>query len=250
MSNECNKSDVPVCAESDGFIVVPSPCYIKNSIKESMKEHAQSRDHPEATLREKGFVILSNSVNNDDETYAATSKAVKTAYDLANIANQNAANANNNANARLAKDQNGADIPEKAEFVKNIGAQPAGNYAIKGDSYTKSESDARYGSKNTAEKSVNGWWQCGDTGVIHQWVQGEQQLSEGTQIITFPRIFPNQVLAIYVSTKINHPTNLNLANDWFQVINWDTEKCWVYLQETEPAASVVNSTPFIFAVGY
>ncbi|MCE1782358.1 hypothetical protein LWT85_26645, partial [Enterobacter hormaechei] len=29
-------------------------------------------------------------------------------------------------------------------------------------SYTKSESDVRYGNKNTALKSANGWWKCGD----------------------------------------------------------------------------------------
>ncbi|MDE9589073.1 phage tail protein [Xenorhabdus bovienii] len=56
----------------------------------------------------------------------ATSKAVKTAYDLANTANQNAnnANSNTNTNTRLAKDQNGADIPNKEEFVKNLGLEP------------------------------------------------------------------------------------------------------------------------------
>ncbi|KOP35234.1 hypothetical protein AFK69_00145, partial [Xenorhabdus sp. GDc328] len=40
---------------------------------------------------------------------------------LANTANQNAANANNNANTRLEKNKNGADIPNKPEFVENLG---------------------------------------------------------------------------------------------------------------------------------
>ncbi|MBD2782796.1 tail fiber protein, partial [Xenorhabdus szentirmaii] len=48
------------------------------------------------------------------ETHAATPKAVKATYDLARIAD-------NNANGRLEKSKNGADIPNKDEFVKNLG---------------------------------------------------------------------------------------------------------------------------------
>ncbi|MDC9591808.1 hypothetical protein PSI23_21640, partial [Xenorhabdus sp. XENO-10] len=29
--------------------------------------------------------------------------------------------------------------------------------------------DVRYGNKNTALKSEDGWWKCGDTGVMYQW---------------------------------------------------------------------------------
>ncbi|MEX0446098.1 tail fiber protein [Xenorhabdus sp. SGI246] len=93
-----------------GLVIVPTPEYVK----ETIEEHALSRNHPDATLQDKGFVILSNDVSSDSETMAATPKAVKAAYDLAN-------NANNNANIRLSKDLNGADIPDKAEFVKNLG---------------------------------------------------------------------------------------------------------------------------------
>ncbi|MCT8349736.1 hypothetical protein LGZ99_21675, partial [Photorhabdus temperata] len=38
-----------------------------------------------------------------------------------NAANTSATNANNNANTRLSKSQNGADIPNKSEFIKNLG---------------------------------------------------------------------------------------------------------------------------------
>ncbi|WDB79260.1 tail fiber protein [Escherichia albertii] len=50
----------------------------------TLKAHQQSRNHPDATLTQKGFTQLSNATNSDDETKAATPKAVKTAYDLAN----------------------------------------------------------------------------------------------------------------------------------------------------------------------
>ncbi|WP_262409947.1 phage tail protein, partial [Escherichia albertii] len=49
------------------------------------------------------------------ETLAATAKAVKIAMD--------------NANARLAKDRNGADIPNKPLFIQNLGLQETVNKA-------------------------------------------------------------------------------------------------------------------------
>ncbi|ENH2175317.1 tail fiber protein [Escherichia coli] len=62
----------------------------------------------DATTARKGLVQLSSATNSDSETLAATPKAVKSAYD--------------NAEKRLQKDQNGADIPGKDTFTKNIGA--------------------------------------------------------------------------------------------------------------------------------
>lgn len=47
-------------------------------------EHEQSRRHPDASLTAKGFTQLSNATNSTSETLAATPKAVKAAYDLAN----------------------------------------------------------------------------------------------------------------------------------------------------------------------
>ncbi|EER1712813.1 phage tail protein [Escherichia coli] len=62
----------------------------------------------DATTARKGLVQLSSAINSDSETLAATPKAVKSAYD--------------NAEKRLQKDQNGADIPDKRLFLRNIGA--------------------------------------------------------------------------------------------------------------------------------
>ena len=62
----------------------------------------------DATTARKGLVQLSSAANSDSETLAATPKAVKAAYD--------------NAEKRLQKDQNGADIPDKRLFLRNIGA--------------------------------------------------------------------------------------------------------------------------------
>ncbi|WP_320738458.1 tail fiber protein [Enterobacter sp. 168J2] len=49
-----------------------------------LAEHEQSRRHPDATLKEKGFTQLSSATDSTSETLAATPKAVKEAYDLAN----------------------------------------------------------------------------------------------------------------------------------------------------------------------
>ncbi|EOZ3695240.1 phage tail protein [Klebsiella michiganensis] len=44
-----------------------------------LSEHAKSRNHPDATLEEKGFTRLSNAINSDSEELAATPKAIKAA---------------------------------------------------------------------------------------------------------------------------------------------------------------------------
>ncbi|EKQ0640842.1 phage tail protein, partial [Salmonella enterica] len=69
---------------------------VKNYIDDQLLTHEQSRNHPDATLNDKGFVQLSSSTESLDETMAATPKAVRIAMD--------------NANARLAKERNLADL--------------------------------------------------------------------------------------------------------------------------------------------
>lgn len=49
-----------------------------------LAEHEQSRRHPDATLAAKGFTQLSSAIDSTSEVLAATPKAVKAAYDLAN----------------------------------------------------------------------------------------------------------------------------------------------------------------------
>lgn len=82
---------------------------------DALKKHEKSRNHPDATTSEKGFTQLSSATDSVSEELAATSKAVKIAMD--------------NANARLAKERNGADIPNPPLFVQNIGLQDTVNQA-------------------------------------------------------------------------------------------------------------------------
>lgn len=52
-------------------------------LKREIQRHEESRNHPDASLTEKGFVQLSSATDSTSETLAATPKAVKTVHDLA-----------------------------------------------------------------------------------------------------------------------------------------------------------------------
>ncbi len=64
----------------DASTVMATQDYVDNKIA----EHEQSRRHPDATLTEKGFTQLSSATNSTSEKLAATPKAVKAVFDLAN----------------------------------------------------------------------------------------------------------------------------------------------------------------------
>ncbi|EDR2882774.1 phage tail protein [Salmonella enterica subsp. enterica] len=154
----------------DSTTIIATNDYVDNSLK----EHEKSRNHPDATLTDKGFVQLSSATGSTDETKAATPKAVKAAMDNANkrqpgnenltalsslagqpdklpyftnkgamslaefaefmrtmLSKTDAASVLeylglretiNMAAGALQKDQNGADIPDKKQFVRTIGA--------------------------------------------------------------------------------------------------------------------------------
>ncbi|OHK36465.1 hypothetical protein A7S73_25295 [Salmonella enterica subsp. enterica serovar Mbandaka] len=135
----------------DSTTIIATNDYVDNSLK----EHEKSRNHPDATLTAKGFVRLYSGVTSMDETMAATPKAVKIAMDnanarlakernladltniplarqslqLGNSATRNvgttpgtvAAGDDSRITGAMQKDQNGADIPDKPGFIKNVG---------------------------------------------------------------------------------------------------------------------------------
>ncbi|HIB1563874.1 TPA: tail fiber protein [Salmonella enterica subsp. enterica serovar Muenchen] len=72
----------------------------------ALAEHEKSRNHPDATLTDRGFVKLYSGVTSMDETMAATPKAVKIAMD--------------NANERLAKARNLADLQSIPLALANL----------------------------------------------------------------------------------------------------------------------------------
>ncbi|HAV9945177.1 TPA: phage tail protein [Escherichia coli] len=150
-------STATVALTVDNTMVMATVDYVDDKLK----EHEQSRRHPDASLTAKGFVQLSSATNSVSETQAATPKAVKAAYDLANgkytaqdattarkglVQLSSATNstsetlaatpkavkaAYDNAEKRLQKDQNGGDIPDKGTFLNNINAVSKTDFAAK-----------------------------------------------------------------------------------------------------------------------
>ncbi|WP_320338616.1 phage tail-collar fiber domain-containing protein [Citrobacter freundii] len=91
-----------VTLKIDPAVVLATRQYVDSQLR----AHEQSRNHPDASTTEKGFVQLSSSVTSDSESQAATPKAVKIAMD--------------NANARLAKERNLSDLPNPALARQNL----------------------------------------------------------------------------------------------------------------------------------
>lgn len=52
---------------------------VKDYTDDQLSDHEQSRNHPDATLTEKGFIQLSNATDSDSEKLAATPAAIKAA---------------------------------------------------------------------------------------------------------------------------------------------------------------------------
>ncbi|HCO6979308.1 TPA: tail fiber protein [Escherichia coli] len=151
---------------------------IKNNLSEiktagasAQRTARENLDIYDASLNKKGLVQLTSATDSPSETLAATAKAVKIAMD--------------NASARLAKDRNGADIPNKPLFIQNLGLQEtvnkAGNAVQKtGDTLSGGltfENDsilawirntdwAKIGFKNDADGDTDSymWFETGDNG--------------------------------------------------------------------------------------
>ena len=136
---------------------------------DALKKHEQSRNHPDASTSEKGFVQLSSATDSDSEQLAATSKALKVV--------------NDNANKRLAKDQNGGDIPDKELFVRNIGVARAFSGGISiggGGNWTTAEFIVwleTQGAFNHPYWMCKGSWSYGDNRTITDTGCGNIQLA-------------------------------------------------------------------------
>lgn len=134
------------------------------------------------------------------------------------------------------------------------GLAVAGNVTINGQVVPSNYGnlDARYqlrgsyAAPNAASKGANGWWQCGSTGIIDQWLQGATMTSETTQSITFPKAFPNACLGISVSTlNVNNNTG---TEGMFQLVSKTRTGCVVMANRAY--GSIGQVAVLIRAVGY
>ncbi|WP_334467675.1 phage tail protein [Arsenophonus sp. PmNCSU2021_1] len=141
----------PVLGGPDGITNRPTrelanrTAWLKQQLKAAeaaLKGHTRSRNHPDASVSEKGFVKLSNANQSSSETEAATPKAVKIVNDRLNAVIDSAPSTLDTLNKlakaidnnpkfaeklnqlleqKLSKNDNGADIPDKNQFLKNLG---------------------------------------------------------------------------------------------------------------------------------
>ncbi|WP_051874001.1 phage tail protein, partial [Xenorhabdus bovienii] len=132
----------------------------RNYVREKIKDHAESRNHPDATLKEKGLVTLSNAVDSDNETHAATSKAVRTTHALAETANKNATSAIQSADSKvpLTRKVNGKELLTDIELT-----------ALDVNAYNRAETDELIGivkkQTDTANQNATAALQSADSKV-------------------------------------------------------------------------------------
>ncbi|EPT9147706.1 phage tail protein [Proteus mirabilis] len=260
-------------------------------LDDALKKHAQSRNHPDATLTAKGFTQLTDKTG-ASQALTPTQKLVT---DLHNNAMASAKSANDNANTRLpstgtavasqklatprkisgvlfdgTKDITlsasdvGASTPAQVNEAKTMAsnAQNTANSAVtKADKaqstansavtkantaqttannannnangrvpntrkvngkalsadITLNAGDVGAGLKSTANRSVNGWWKCPDTGIIIQW--GITKVMDNN----FPIPFPNAVFSLQLT---HGPGATNARYYGIQTISKSSFRAW------------------------
>ncbi|HCL1714466.1 phage tail protein [Citrobacter freundii] len=147
---------------------------VKSYVDGLMRNHEQSRNHPDATTTAKGFTQLNSSVTDDRETQSATPKAVKIAMD--------------NANARLAKERNLADLPNQALARQNLqlGNSSTKNTGTTADTVAAGD-DARI--TGAMQKSQNG----ADIPDVEKFLQN-LRLGAGAPPIGIPFFWPSTAM--------------------------------------------------------
>ncbi|ECD5544739.1 TPA: tail fiber protein [Escherichia coli] len=213
---------------------------IKNNLSEiktagasAQRTARENLDIYDASLNKKGLVQLTSATDSPSETLAATAKAVKIAMD--------------NANARLAKDRNGADIPNKPLFIQNVGLQEtvnkAGNAVQKtGDTLSGGltfENDsilawirntdwAKIGFKNDADSDTDSymWFETGDNGNEYfKWRSKQSTTTKDLMNLKWDALSV-LVKALFSSeVKISTVNALRIFNSSFGAIFRRSEEC-------------------------
>ncbi|EBR8600807.1 phage tail protein [Salmonella enterica] len=185
---------------------------------DALRKHEQSRNHPDATTREKGFVQLSSDTNSESESLAATPKAVKAAMD--------------NANGRVPSGRkvNGhplsGDITLWASDVKAISADAIGQITDNG---------------TMASANTPGWWRVAvpnpDT------VADFPTYPDGGKLYSYGYMFVEKIGEVWFQHYYAHMGANAKRQDWGTVPN--TSRPWVidYNTANKPSASDVGALP-------
>ncbi|EPC0935312.1 tail fiber protein, partial [Escherichia coli] len=187
----------------------------------------------DASTTKKGIVQLSSATNSTSESLAATPKAVKAA--------------NDNAEKRLQKDQNGADIPGKDTFTKNIGACRAfgGSVSTTTGNWTTAQFiewlDSQ-GAFNHPYWMCKGSWSYGNNKIITDTGCGNIHLAGA--VIEVMGI--KSAMTIRITTPITS-TGGGTTNAQFTYINHGTDYSpgWRrdYNSRNKPTASEIGALP-------
>lgn len=228
----------------------------------------------DGSLTQKGIVQLSNAINSDADTLAATPKAIKT---LADDFARKLGGLSSEDSGALKKIMNGADIPDKPAFIRNLGLRngtdgapgPAGPMGPRGLTGATGpigpRGSAGPGNRNSSGPLMpgvdsKGWWRCGDTGLLIQWgkwnnpypsddiirngIPASVDLNE-TFTITYPR-------APYYLNAVIHNNmpgqHQSIINTFIRIKNMNS--AGFIFQVGESIGVVQNISVYWFAIGY
>ncbi|EMK7034204.1 phage tail protein [Salmonella enterica subsp. enterica] len=185
---------------------------------DALRKHEQSRNHPDATTREKGFVQLSSDTNSESESLAATPKAVKAAMD--------------NANGRVPSDRkvNGhplsGDITLWASDVKAISADAIGQITDNG---------------TMASANTLGWWRVAVSNS--DTVADFPTYPDGSKLYSYGYMFVEKIGEVWFQHYYAHMGANAKRQDWGTVPN--TSRPWVidYNTANKPSAGDVGALP-------
>ncbi|MCA6219331.1 gp53-like domain-containing protein [Photorhabdus antumapuensis] len=179
---------------------------------------------PSASLTQKGVIQLTDALG-DSNTLAVTQKLVQEIItSLSESINSRVPNI---------RQVNGKALSEDIDLdAVDIGV------------YTKEEVDNEVnakGNRNSASKAINGWWRCGDTGVIYQW--GRTKVIDAGRIerIRLPISFSNRQYSININpiqsklglmgasvgyVNVIDDSSFDLLNSWVNA-KWDSPFFWI-----------------------
>lgn len=216
----------------------------------SQKIARENLDITDATLNKKGLTQLSNAVDSTSEAQSATPKAVKIAMD--------------NASARLAKDRNGADIPNVALFLQNVGLEETINLAknavpatrrvnskpltgditlwasdvgaISADAVGEITDNGTMASANTP-----GWWRVAVSNS--DTVADFPTYPDGSKLYSYGYLFVEKIGEVWFQHYYAHMGANAKRQDWGTVPN--TSRPWVidYNTANKPSAGDVGALP-------
>ncbi|MCC8465511.1 gp53-like domain-containing protein [Photorhabdus bodei] len=179
---------------------------------------------PSASLTQKGVIQLTD-VLGDSNTLAVTQKLVQ---DMITSLSESI-----NSRVPNIRQVNGKELSADIDLdAVDIGV------------YTKEEVDNEVnakGNRNSASKAINGWWRCGDTGVIYQW--GRTKVIDAGYIerIQLPISFSNTHYAVNINAiqskmgfmgasvgyvNVINNSSFDLLNSWVNA-KWDSPFFWI-----------------------